>query len=303
VDEENLFWISKRLAKGTWCVGGQRTWLAPELGSEGFFGTNAEDWKVPPELDPGEYRLIETDSGDFSFRSDFEIERLDGRSYSLSIVRSLRIESVREAGIRPGLAIRIDNTLINRSQQTLEKEIGLWSILQAPAEVTGTFLIPINKEKPDASYRLYFGELPPDWMLESPGLLYLKARAGKWHKLGIPASAAIGTVALLRSSRVDENSILTILRCEVDLSARYIDKTPVQEVENGDVLQCYNSPDAQNLNFCELEAHAPAVQLAPGAEQFSEIEVLLFKDTAQRISSLTKQLVSSRFGADRLFTD
>ena len=125
----------------------------------------------------------------------------------------------------------------------------------------------------------------------------------EWFKIGIPANKATGTVALLRPSRVDESSILAVLRCEVEPSARYIDKPPLQEGDNGDVLQCYNSPDAQSLNFCELEAHAPAVQLDPRAEQTARVEILLFKDGIERISSLARQLVSPEFDANRLFTD
>ena len=150
---------------------------------------------------------------------------------------------------------------------------------------------------------MYFGELPAGWITETPTLLYLKARAGKWFKIGIPASMSTGTLGLLRPSRLDENSILTIMRCQLEPSARYIDKPPLQEVDNGDVLQCYNSPDAKTLNFCELEAHAPTVQLAPGAEQTSGVEVLLFKDGIERISSLARHLVNPEFDANGLFAD
>jgi len=150
---------------------------------------------------------------------------------------------------------------------------------------------------------LYFGDLSAGWFRQTPTLLYFKALAGKWYKIGIPATVAAGSVALLRPSRVDESTILTALRTEVGATARYIDKPPLQEVDNGDVLQCYNSPDAKHLNFCELEAHAPAVQLDPGAEQMSGVEVLLFKDGIERISSLARHLVSPEFDANRFFTD
>jgi len=301
VDDENAFWVSNRLEKGAWCVGGQRTWLAPELGAKGFFGTGVEDWKVPPELDPGSYRRIETSTGELTFQCDLTIKRFDGRSLSLGIVRSIRLETVQKDASRPGIRIRINNRLINRTDRVLEQEIGLWSIIQSPAAVTGTFLIPINKTGLGESYRVYFSELPAGWITETPTILYLKARAGKWFKIGIPAAMATGTLALLRPSRVDYNQILTVLRCQVEPSARYIDKPPLQEVDNGDVLQCYNSPDAQSLDFCELEAHAPAVRLPPGAEQTSGVEILLFKESLKTISTVVRQVVSPDSDASRLF--
>jgi hypothetical protein len=162
--------------------------------------------------------------------------------------------------------------------------------------------MPINKARPEESYRLYFGDLPAGWLIETPTLLYLKARAGKWFKIGTPASMATGTLGLWRPSRVDDSSILTVLRCEVGAPARYIDKPPLQEVDNGDVLQCYNSPDAGNLDFCELEAHSPAARLPPGAEKTSGVEILLFKDESGSISQLVRNLVSPEFDANRLFS-
>ncbi len=51
----------------------------------------------------------------------------------------------------------------------------------------------------------------------------------------------------------------------------------------------------------ELEAHSPAVRLAPGAEQISGVEVLLFKDGIDWISSLARHLVSPEFDTGRLF--
>jgi hypothetical protein len=57
VDEENLFWVPAAVSAGEWCVGGQRTWLAPELGARGFLGRGESDWQVPPALDPGSYTL------------------------------------------------------------------------------------------------------------------------------------------------------------------------------------------------------------------------------------------------------
>jgi hypothetical protein len=85
--------------------------------------------------------------------------------------------------------------------------------------------------------------------------------------------------------------------------ARYVDKPPFQEVDNGDIFQIYNSQDRENLNFCELEAHAPAIRLSPEAVQNAEIEITVFKADWERISHLVRNLVSPDFETDRLFVD
>jgi len=107
--------------------------LAPDLGCKGFFGTGVEDWRVPAELEPGSYRQIEVNSGEISFQNDLTIERLDGQFFALGIVRSIHIDTVSIHRTTPGLKIRIDNRLINRIDRQLDRDVGLWNILQAPA--------------------------------------------------------------------------------------------------------------------------------------------------------------------------
>ena len=75
----------------------------------------------------------------------------------------------------------------------------------------------------EESYRLYFGDLPPDWKSETPSLLYIKALAGKWFKIGISPFATTGTLGLLPPSRIDDRHILTILHAVVEPEALYID--------------------------------------------------------------------------------
>lgn len=316
VDRENLFWTNGELDRSAWCAGGQRTWLAPELGRTGFFAATAEDWRVPPELDPGRYRRVESPNGQLSYRCDLAIKRLDGRLFHLGIVRSIGAETIREHDCAPGLRIRIENRLINRMESVLEEEVGLWSILQAPALSAGTVLIPVrplakiqdrqppgHRQHPDPEnrYRLYFGAVPQQWVRETSSMIYLKSLAGIWFKIGIPPEATDGRIALIRPSHAGKQRTLTILRCPVDRSATYLDRPPMKAYANGDVLQFYNSPDADKLNFCELESHAPAARLAPGAEQEAHVEILLFKDDSTRIFTIARNLVGSRFDPSCLF--
>ena len=311
VDRESLFWVSTSLSKDSWCVGGQRTWLAPELGDRGFFGTSAQDWTVPPELDPGRYRRIEAPTGELAARCDLTIKRLDGRTFTLGIVRSIGIEPISVKGCVSGLRIRVGSRLINAMDRELEAEVGLWNIVQTPAEVTGTFLIPLrssNLPEPNHRvYRLYFGDLPADWVVETPNLLYPKARAGRWFKIGIPPTIATGSLGYLRPSRVDDEPevrhTLVVLRSAAEPAARYVDKPPFQQVGNGDVFQCYNSPDEKQLNFCELEAHAPAIVLGPGEVQDTYVEILLFKAGLEELQGVCRQFMSTEMDTERLFLD
>jgi hypothetical protein len=138
VGGQNALWVSPFLeacleGKG-WNAGGQWTWLAPELGPRGIFGRSDREWTVPPALDPGSYRRTSAGATGGRYRCLLELHTASGTALTLGIERSLNLEDLQglEAGVR-GARIRFEHTLINRSERSLEAEVGLWSILQVPA--------------------------------------------------------------------------------------------------------------------------------------------------------------------------
>jgi hypothetical protein len=55
------------------------------------------------------------------------------------------------------------------------------------------------------------------------------------------------------------------MRCPTPAAGPYLD--------GGDALQAYNSPLSGEEAFCELECHAPAPTLAPGAKDGQTVEI------------------------------
>ena len=102
--ERNALWVSPALEKclegRDWNAGGQRTWLAPELGPRGFFGATEGDWAVPPALDPGAYRLEEAQSSSARCRGDCRLASADGTEHRLEIER--RVELLDPPREKPG---------------------------------------------------------------------------------------------------------------------------------------------------------------------------------------------------------
>jgi len=168
VDELNAFWVSPSLEgclEGRdWNAGGQRTWLAPELGPLGFFGTGESDWAVPPELDPGSYRLLEAGRSGARCRGLCRLRSADGTEYRLELERRVEIRDLPEPG--PGVrcvVLGIRHSLHNAGDRPIHSRVGLWSILQVPCLPEGNLLLP------DLPYRLYFGEMPPSWVRREAG--------------------------------------------------------------------------------------------------------------------------------------
>ena len=266
VDELNAFWVSPSLEgclEGRdWNAGGQRTWLAPELGPLGFFGTGESDWAVPPELDPGSYRLLEAGRSGARCRGLCRLRSADGTEYRLELERRVEIRDLPEPG--PGVrcvVLGIRHSLHNAGDRPIHSRVGLWSILQVPCLPEGNLLLP------DLPYRLYFGEMPPSWVRREAGRLVLRTAPARRYKVG---QHPMGTEAVIAHHR-PEAGLLVRMCCPSSPAGPYLDGPPSEAP--GDVLQAYNSPLAGDEAFCELECHAPAPLLAPGEERVHELKI------------------------------
>lgn len=262
-DERNAFWVSPELERclegRDWNAGGQRTWLAPELGPSGFFGAAERDWAVPPPLDPGEYRVEEAGPRVVRCRSACRLRSQDGSEYSLEIERRTEVLDAPAMGPAAGLRLRLRHTLRNAGDRPIPARVGLWGILQLPALPEGRLLLP------DLPYRVHFGELPGSWARREDGRLVLKIAPGRRWKVGQRPGPAAGE-AEIAHRRPDEGGELEVtMRCPVRPDGLYLD--------HGDALQAYNSPLAGGGAFCELECHAPAEPLAPNGQSAVELEV------------------------------
>jgi hypothetical protein len=268
--ENNAFWVSPSLEgclEGRdWNAGGQRTWLAPELGPLGFFGTGESDWAVPPQLDPGAYRLVEADDRTARCRTACLLNSNDGMIYRLEIER--RVEVLDSAGARPGtgtVQLRLRHSLRNTGDRPIPARVGLWGIVQIPSSPEGSLLLP------DAPLRPYFGELPPSWVRREAGRLVLRTAPARRYKVG---QHPMGTEAVIAHHR-PEAGLLVRMCCPSSPAGPYLDGPPSEAP--GDALQAYNSPLTGDEAFCELECHAPAPHLEPGAESGAELEIEILR--------------------------
>ena len=95
IGEENALWVPPRVSRGAWDAGGnaggQRTWIAPESGSRGFFfAPDGAQWGVPAEIDPGNYTTASAEEGWLSWRSAFTARAAHGARFPVAITRSMQ---------------------------------------------------------------------------------------------------------------------------------------------------------------------------------------------------------------------
>ncbi len=115
-------------------------------------------------------------------------------------------------------------------------------------------------------------------------------------------------IAFLRRARLGDARapwILTAQRFAVDPAGTYLDKpeppsgaaatgsaSGTAALGNGDAAQAYNDPGTGDWAFCEIEAHAPAVELLPGESQAADIEILVARSDEQGM----RRILSSELG-------
>jgi hypothetical protein len=302
VGEENAFWVPSALSTRGWAdggnAGGQRTWIAPEGGPAGFFfSQDGAAWSVARDLDPGHYRAAPPPAGGVSFQAELEARTARGASRRISLVRSMTLEEgsagLGAAGLAlppaAALTIRFRHELGNVGGSTLNRTIGLWSIIQLPCEVPGTIFFAARH--PGASLTSYFGTLPGGSMGHEGSTAWLRVKGGTRFKAGMTPADFAGTVGFVRRARVADTDgapfIVTIMRFAVDLAGTYVDKfshVVPSAPANGDAAQAYCDPGTGDRAFCEIESHAPAPLLAPGALEGQDILITIARvdETALR---------------------
>lgn len=308
VDGENLLWSFKEnIEKNSSVFGGQRSWLAPEGGKTGLFADDkGENWRCPAELDPGNYKPVWISTKGCSYKNIFSITSADKKKYDISLTRTMAIENNPHAvgwhSIK-SLLLRFSHQLANEGSSTINKAVGLWSLLQVPCEVKGTVIIPLLFTN-DRNYRdTYFRKVPEGCIKVADDIIYMQVLGGIDYKIGVGADQSAGCIASISPSRVDKDYVMIIKKFKVDNKGAYADRPAKEPETNGDPIQSYNSSDKGDAAFFELECHAPSIELKPQETQTFDIQIYFYKGPKKDIFKLARKEISHRFDAKHLFQE
>lgn len=249
---KRFFWEPLSISSGQWCVGGERTWVSPEFGEQGFFTTRDGSWFVPTGLDPGAY--IET--AENRYDSDLILRNRQDTEFIMRITR--RIEIIEER--KDSLWCRITSTMENTGTLPFEYPVGLWEILQLPAHDSASCFIQRDRQTS--------GIIPQDISVEDHyldhGYLQLSSLTKKEQKKGFSAAECRGE--LIFHDRVKRTLIKFFPEQEPSEAELYADRVDPSEGP-GDAMQWYSSGSSGECpSFCELELHSPARILHPGQQ-------------------------------------
>ncbi len=270
--DENFFWTNPALddkasasamfTSSKWPnPGGDRTWLAPE--SELFIGDLSNPfgtYKVPPELDPGKWRIaaekpflqIKNKTTLFLRNSQKKIplEILKEWRPATNPLRDCKLGGIVYAGYEQETVLEFA-AVRNESAPLL---LGIWNLIQLPKP--GRMMIPTySKTAP----LIVFGNISRKKLNTSANLI-------NWTMDGDDGSAKISVKAcpltgragyLYRSRRNSCTWNLVIRNFAVNPSGEYID-TPWNDLsDNGYAFQACSVNDGA-VKFNELEYHVPA---------------------------------------------
>lgn len=309
--DENVLWTNPALAtaesatayftRSGWPnVGGDRTWLAPEI--ELFIGDPerpSETYAVPPVLDPGHWTLTSATAA----------------GVNLSHTTRVRLHRAkREIGVRVSKTFGpAANPLQDPSRlhyagytqcTTIELELGedsairlgIWNLLQLPGP--GVMLIPTRGV---ARPQRVFGTLQPGELTVEPRLVRWSMTApGEDAKMAIKAQPLTGRVGYLRHAIPGtEHWDLVVREFAVDPAGDYVDALWEPPYETGWCFQaCCIRAGAERFN--ELEYHAPAAAAVAGRNVRSdESRVWAFRGPATAIAEAGEALLG--VGGDSLF--
>ncbi len=308
---ENALWTTPDLPGKDWNKGGWRTWYAPEGHEKGvFWDVGFKNWTCPPQVDNGDYRPIAPPRpGVLAYESSFQVTTNDGTPYSLRFRREIGALANPLAGdpLWDGLKGRVGfagvafaHALQNRSRTVIDREIGLWSLVQVRGR--GTAIIPVTEGDGSVKkvYRDYYEPIPEDRRALQGGAFTFFLDGSRRYKVGVPADRTGGLVGWL-TKFPSGAGLLLVQRFAVDPAAKYIDRPKDAPATNGDPFQCYNHLSGGPEGFSELECHAPSVRLEPDGEQVFPVELFVYRGDAEDLKKVASKLLGVDVGKVKIF--
>jgi len=263
--------------------GEDRLWLGPEGGKFALFfkpGTKMEfpNWHTPAAFDFENWTLISKSDKKASLSKSTRVLNYAGNVFTLDIVRDIQILEPADAEKMLGISFdakvksvgfSTKNTIINTGVTAWDKVTGapcLWNLDMFSPSAKTVIVVPYNEnDTGKVATTNYFGQIPPDRVKYSNGILLFKADGKSRGKLGMPPNRA----KAMAGSYDATNNVLTIALFDMDPKATFLnqewrtDKPPF----SGDAVNAYNDgplKDGSQMGpFYEIESVSPAAFLKP----------------------------------------
>jgi hypothetical protein len=290
--------------------GEDRLWLGPEGGKFALFFMPRTRmvfnyWHTPAAFDYEPWKLVSNTGSTATLSKTTKVVNFSGSIFTLKVVRDIAMLDT--ADVKKMLGIAIDssvksvafstkNTIINTGNKAWDKQTGapcLWNLDMFSPSAKTVIVVPYqNNATGKVATTDYFGQIPPDRVKYSNGILLFKADGKSRGKLGMPPNRA----KTMAGSYDAENNVLTITLFDMDPNGTYLnqewrtDRLPF----TGDAVNAYNdgklADGTQMGPFYEIESVSPAAFLPPNGSLSHQHSVFHFignKDELNQIAIKT----------------
>ncbi|MBL4676199.1 MAG: hypothetical protein JKY70_08360 [Mucilaginibacter sp.] len=286
--------------------GEDRLWLGPEGGKFSVYfkpGTKMEfvNWHTPPAIDSEPWTLVSKKDNEVVMSKTTQLLNYANTQLKIKIDRKVQLLSPADIpkllNITMGdkvnaVAFSTTNTITNTGDKAWDKTTGapcLWNLdMFSPSEKT-VIVVPYNeKAKGKVATTDYFGQIPPDRVKYTNGILLFKADGKSRGKLGMPPNRA----KTINGSYDPEHKVLTITFYDVDPNGTYLNQewTPDKPPFTGDAVNAYNdgplATGGQMGPFYEIESVSPAAFLRPGGSLTHKHSVFHFTGDENQLNAI-----------------
>jgi hypothetical protein len=274
---ENFFWTHPALATaasttayvhrdGWRNLGGDRTWLAPEIAL--FIDDLArpeETYAVPAALDPGQWRRKEGAHGLQLRNASVARLKRSARTVRFIVTKQIQPAANPLRGLIPGVSYAgyAQTTVLDIEVDRDDEppvQLGIWNLLQLPTP--GRMIVPTYHR---AVPQTVFGTVrPADLACGNHALVWRMPDTGGNAKLSLKAAVLTGRAGYLSRARGGAGFWNLVVRAfVVNPSENYVDALWENPADTGYACQaCAVNEGADTFN--ELEYHAPAAASTVG---------------------------------------
>ncbi|RFZ90776.1 hypothetical protein D0C36_17630 [Mucilaginibacter conchicola] len=286
--------------------GEDRLWLGPEGGKFSLYfkpGTKMEfaNWHTPPAIDSEPWTLVSKKDNEVVMSKGTQMLNYANTPLKIKLDRAVQLLAAADIpkllNITVGdkvnaVAFSTTNTITNAGDKAWDKTTGapcLWNLdMFSPSEKT-IIVVPYNdKAAGKVATTDYFGQIPPDRVKYSKGILLFKADGRSRGKLGMPPNRAKN----INGSYDPEHKVLTITFYDINPNGTYLNQewTPDKPPFTGDAVNAYNdgplATGGQMGPFYEIESVSPAAFLKPGSSLMHKHSVFHFTGDESQLNDI-----------------
>ncbi len=307
-DGESVLWLSRAwaererfeafLARGDWNLGGERTWIAPEIqftirDRRDFWGS----YSLPAAMDPGTWRLEPARDGGCALRQEAELA-----AHNLAAgVKRLRVQRFVRSVADPVRSLRqgacADVSFMGYEHDTVVRDlepnaIGAqsWNLIQLVPG--GSVFLPLLAP---AVQRDYFEPVGEERQRLADDLVELSITGAHRYKVGYGAAYHVGRVGYVRA--LDPSRARLLVRAFFNNpSTSYLEEPASKPGENGDSVHVYND-DGNAGGFGEIECYGQALGGEGGRVVSSDTTVLwVYTGGFEGVAQVARTLLGAAAG-------